>query len=88
MAQTTQHDIGVDAWTAVSAGDGSVLVQLKSRGPVRVHVGDSNPGDNSDVGVTLARNGLQEIGNVGLTGDDNVYVRALRRTEQIVVVTA
>lgn len=76
MAQTMDYEITSDDWSTVSEL-GSAFIQLKTNGPVILHVGSAAPDEAPFPGIVLEGNKLNAFALDGLEPTDLVSLRAM-----------
>lgn len=85
---TTATQALTTTWTQVSTGSEGVAIQLlPNAAPAYVYVGATAPGAGTVVGFYLSNSpgGEASFAAKGLTGADNVYVRAVGKSDIIVI---
>lgn len=87
MTTTVDHNVTSLEWTQVTTAATSVLLQLKTNGPVMVSIGASAPG-SPFAGLVLSRSsgGMEAVSFDAIDG--NVYVRGRDGDTEVVVVIA
>jgi len=92
MAATTlYHTITPDEWTQVASGFSFILVQLRSHGVVRMHVGDSEAvvdDDSADIVLARGMSGAESSFSAGGVPDGTaVWLRSVNGSEQVSVLS-
>ncbi len=76
-----------DGWVTVATGSASVVVQLKTNGPIALAVGETEPAGER-TGVILHADGESSFAGNALLATDIVRVRALNDGETVGVIRA
>lgn len=76
MSFTKDYSVTGADWTLVANTEPGALIQLKSQGPVIVHVAQSAPAAGVDDGVILERGELEEFVLNSMEAGDAVYVKS------------
>lgn len=82
----TQDITITGSWVTAKQDAGTVVIQLKSTGPVLVYVGDATPVGTADVGIVLQKGDLQEFVATALEAGDFVSIRSKDDDSQTVAV--
>lgn len=85
MTTTTDYEITADEWTQVGASATSVLLQLKTNGPVMVSIGAEEPASATE-GAIMTRDGIDALAFDGIDG--NIYLRGRDNDTELVAVIA
>lgn len=91
MSHTLETTVAQGAWSDLSGGLllTHATVQLKSSGPVLIHIGQSLPDPAETAGFTLVRNDEDELSAIpfaGLVSGDNIYARSVQDEDNELVV--
>lgn len=92
-ASTASVDITDAEYTALSAGQATVLVQVRNHQAIRLHVGASAPVVGTAAYIAVPGEGESDVGVVntnfnGLGSGDNVYGRAESGSVSVAVLKA
>lgn len=85
---TLPYECNDSEWTAVSAGEENVLIQLQTNGPVRLQKGPGVPDVEDLTGIVLERSGGSDTVSFVKTEGEIISIRAIDSDkEEVVVIT-
>lgn len=85
MSHTANVTVTTD-WVQLSNNEGYVMLQVRSNGPVLIHVGQSIPDSNSYIGFVMEDDDLSEWAISEMETGDAVFARALVDDVEVAVI--